>query len=46
VSDELTAEVAKLRRVSGAVFAWSGFERVPGIAVTGIEAFGAQIPAG
>ncbi|HTE84928.1 MAG TPA: DUF433 domain-containing protein [Dehalococcoidia bacterium] len=36
---DLVAEVDKMRRVPGIVFAWGSFERVPRIAGTGIEVF-------
>lgn len=36
---DLVAEVDKIRRVPGIVFAWGSFERVPRISGTGIEVF-------
>jgi uncharacterized protein (DUF433 family) len=36
---DLVAEVERMERVPGIVFAWGSFERVPRIAGTGIEVF-------
>ena len=36
---DVVAEVAKMRKAPGIVFAWGSFERVPRIAGTGIEVF-------